>query len=227
MNGQEAYTKNQFVNIKEKGVNIMNQRPFVISISGISGAGKTDLVQRLTEYFGQEAVYVALDEYYATTKYPENDMAWVRNGADPNEIEDPKYLEDLFTLLSDGSIINPHTKNVIETTKFIILDEPFGRSRLRMNEIIDLAVHIEIPLEIALARRLQRQLLKDSNPEAFVKFMNEYIPNYLYNGYREFYIEVNRIAKQDCNLILNGINTLEDHVGKILDKLMVLKVIFK
>jgi uridine kinase len=138
---------------------------------------------------------------------------------DPNEIEDLKYLEDLFTLLSGGSIINPHTKIEVDSTRFIILDEPFGRSRQRMNEIIDLAVHVEIPLEIALARRLQRQILNDSNPEAFMKFINEYIPNYLYNGYREFYIEVNRIAKQDCDLILDGVNPIENHMNNILIKL--------
>jgi hypothetical protein len=68
-------------------------------------------------------------------------------------------------------------------------------------------------------------MLKDSNPEAFMKFMSEYIPNYLYNGYREFYIEVNRIAKQDCDLILDGVNSLENHMDKILNKLIKLKII--
>ncbi|QGQ96624.1 hypothetical protein EHS13_17950 [Paenibacillus psychroresistens] len=197
----------------------MKKRPFVISISGISGAGKTSLVNRLTEYFGQEAIYVSLDEYYATTKFPENDMEWVERGADPNEIDDPKYLEDLFTLLSNGSIINPHTKLEVKSTKFIILDEPFGRSRYRMNEIIDLSVHIEIPLEIALARRIQRQLMKDEEPEAFMKFAKEYIPNYLYNGYREFYLAVDRIAKQNCNLKLDGTKSLDDHLQTILNQL--------
>jgi uridine kinase len=50
----------------------MTNKPFIIAISGISGAGKTTLVNKLTELLGQEAESVSLDEYYETTKFPEN-----------------------------------------------------------------------------------------------------------------------------------------------------------
>lgn len=105
---------------------------FVIAISGLSGAGKTSLVQKVTSLL-KDAVSLYFDDYASVSKYPSNFSEWIREGADPNQWETPQLIEDLQALRQGKSISLPDNKGMIKTASFIVMEEPFGRERTKMN----------------------------------------------------------------------------------------------
>ena len=75
---------------------------------------------------------------------------------DPNAVETPQFAADLERLRRRQSVRLPQDHGSVEPADFVILEEPFGRSRDVMAPMIDLAVHIAIPHDVAMARRLLR-----------------------------------------------------------------------
>ncbi len=71
---------------------------------------------------------------------------------------------------------------------------------------------IDIPLEIALARRILRTLegiqRSGSKADEPLKQMEEYLSQYLI-VVRDLYHAINTRVKSDCDLIVNGINSPE------------------
>ena len=82
------------------------------------------------------------------------------------------------------------------------MEQPFGRGREAINELIDLLVNIDVPLEIALARRLLRMssLISQGNSDVTIE---EHLLWYLGAG-RNFYIALERSTLTKCDLIVDG-----------------------
>lgn len=95
--------------------------------------------------------------------------------------------------------------------RFIVLEEPFGRERTAMKGIIDFVVAIDVPLEIALARRLLRTAEWPGfldHPRELAEAMHSYVQSYLHIG-RELYIAINEQARKGCDLILDGMQPID------------------
>src|SRR5687768_13867478 len=132
-----------------------NQPSYAIALSGPSGAGKSTLIQALSSRLGT-AVASRIDDYEATSIYPDT-AHWLAEVADPNMFQTPQFIADVRALRSGGSIFLLDSSAVIHPTHFLIVEEPFGRGREQMRDLIDFVVYIDLPLEIALARKILRQ----------------------------------------------------------------------
>lgn len=190
---------------------------FVVAISGPSGAGKTSLVQRVTRLL-EDAVSFYFDDYVCVSKYPSDFSQWIREGADPNQWETPQLLEDLQALRHGESISLPENQGIVKSASFIVLEEPFGRERAKMSELIDFVACINLPLEVALARRLLRdieQCVTEGKQDIMADYLKEYLTEYLNGGTRELYFEVSTRVLQNCDLILNGVNSLDELANEI------------
>jgi uridine kinase len=87
-----------------------------------------------------------------------------------------------------------------------VLEEPFGRERGEIAGLIDFVICIDLPLEIALARKLLRMLgffLADQTPDAFAKHLQFFLPWYIESG-RELYRMVQERVLRNCDLIADG-----------------------
>lgn len=191
---------------------------FVVAISGPSGSGKTSLVQKVTSLL-EDAVPFYFDDYASVSKYPSNFSEWIREGADPNQWETPQLLEDLQALRHGETISLPDNKGIIKTARFIIMEEPFGRERAKMNELIDFVACITLPLEVALARRLLRDVewcLNERSSDYFASYIKEYLTGYLNGATREMYLEVNARVLKNCDLVLNGVRSSDELANEML-----------
>ena len=65
---------------------------------------------------------------------------------------------DLLELRQGRPIHRLQTKHVMMPTPIIVVEEPFGRSRPELGVLIDFVAVLDTPLEVALARRLLREL---------------------------------------------------------------------
>jgi len=104
----------------------MPKTPFVIAISGPSGAGKSTLIKNLVGLF-DDAVSLSIDDY-PNDHYPPA-MGWLDRGANPDEFETPGFFADVRSLKNRETIIHPETQQETEPPAYLIVEEPFGKSR--------------------------------------------------------------------------------------------------
>ena len=178
----------------------MTDSTYIIAISGFSGAGKTTMVTRLATRFG-DAVTLGIDEYTEDATYPPA-IEWIKNGANPDEFITPLFVENVRALKEGRSIIHPETKMEVHAPHYVIVEEPFGKSRTAMRPLIDFHAQLEIAPEIALARRVLRIIEKTSQGEDEDK-LTEFLNWYLKAG-RNFYLAVQKNAAKDKDLTVDG-----------------------
>jgi uridine kinase len=182
----------------------MANRVFVIALVGTSGAGKSTLMRELVKVLG-DATSLSFDDYIESSTYPPA-IQWLADGADPNQWLTPDYVRDVQKLRNGESIINPMTKEEVKPAQFLVLEEHFGRERDLMRDLIDMLVLIDIPLEIAHARKILRKgdfLPWEDNPDLFLKNLRDHLNWYIRVG-RDFYLAVHKMVRTNCDLIVDG-----------------------
>lgn len=118
-------------------------KPYIISISAISGGGKTSVARALANSLNK-ATALYFDDY-EYLKQPENICEWIDNGSNPNEWDLSLLENDIYTAVQSGNY------------DYIIIDYPFGKnSEYKLGKIINTSVFIDTPLDIALAQRIVR-----------------------------------------------------------------------
>lgn len=197
---------------------------FVIAISGTPGAGKTTLVRRVA-YALSDAVAIHFDDYKSIAQYPADMINptglanWVKEGKDLDAWKIPQLLDDLNALRSGKAISLPANQGEIEPAKFIVLEEPSGRARAGLQELIDMVVLIDLPLEIALARQVQDYIsycLKELSADDIRKALQRFLDGHEhYPLVREYYLAVVEAARRDCDLILDGTRPTEELTQEI------------
>jgi len=176
----------------------------VVSIGGPSGSGKSSLVKAIVTLL-PNSCSLHFDDYKENTRFPEDLTKWVNAGCNPDEFETPKMVEDLKTLRDQSHY------------DWIIVEEPFGRGRTAIAELIDFVVCIDIPPEIALARTIKRAALtvpENVEVSALVRSIIEFVDQYLLVS-RDTYAIVNGNVKKDCNLIVDGTKEVEQLANDI------------
>ena len=191
---------------------------FVVAFAGHSGAGKSTLIKELSSLTGDVNV-LRIDDYDSSSYPPA--VKWIENGANPNEFQTPQFFSDILALKNGKSILHPDTNQKVEPARFLFIEEPFGRSREGISELIDFSIYVDIPLEIALARRLLRMsnLISQGNSDITIE---EHLQWYLRVG-RNFYIAVERGARKNCDLIVDGLLST-DEMAKIINKTLKTKL---
>jgi uridine kinase len=182
---------------------------FVIAVSGISGVGKTSLIERMADRLGN-AARLHFDHYVVLGNDIGDIAAWLEAGVDPNVVETPQFAADLERLRRRQSVRLPQEHGVVEPADFVILEEPFGRSRDVMAPMIDLAVHIAIPHDVAMARRLLRTvgLRPQMGDPGLIDELEEQLRAFLAGG-RDIYLALDIQAQAGADLVLDGLRPVE------------------
>ncbi|SEM04256.1 Uridine kinase [Paenibacillus sp. cl141a] len=195
----------------------MNKSAFTIAVSGPSGSGKSTLTKQLRDKL-VDAISFHFDDYASTNTYPDDFVEWLEKGADPKLVQNPDFNRDLSELVQGRSITLPNNQ-MVKSEKYIIVEEPFGRGREGMAELIDFVVCIDIPLEVALARRILRGIQNaECTPSETLKSFEEYLSQYLI-VVRNLYQAINLNVMADCDLIVSGLEPIDVITDKIIIEL--------
>ncbi len=193
-------------------------RPFVVAIGGPSGSGKTALVRRVAALLG-DATTLFFDDYASVSTYPTDIGAWVRDGADPDAWKTPRFAGDLTALRRGRPISPPDGGARRASARHIVVEEPFGRARREMREAIDLVAMIDLPLEVALARRIRRNIrpaLDDgADGAACLQDLGRFLDAYLDHQMREGYLAAHRVALASCDVTLDGLRPIEELAERV------------
>jgi len=209
-------------------------KPFVIVISGYSGSGKSTMIAELVRRI-PEATALYFDDYASKNDFPVNIADWIASGGDVDVITTPLLREHLHQLMKGESVSfikgngwakeygfdNQNREMVtIHPGQFIIVEEPFGRERKEIQELIDYVIYIDLEPEIALGRRINDLItyLRDDST-VLINMLDHYLYDYLHHGIREMYIEFGKRVKGNSDLIINGRNRIEDNIEIVVKKL--------
>jgi uridine kinase len=191
-------------------------RHFVLAVSGTSGSGKSTVIRALIDHLG-DATRLHFDDYIMLGNDVAQIRAWLDAGADPNWVETPRLAEDLGRLAGGDAVAGPKDGETLHPAPFIVLEEPFGRARREMAPLIDLAIHLEVPLDIALGRRILRAIRKDeaTNHAELVADIEGQMQAFLGGG-RDAYQAIDRSALDSADLVLDGLLPADDLARLIL-----------
>jgi len=193
----------------------MSNSPYVIAISGPSGAGKSTLIKNLVDLFGNACV-LSIDDY-SDDSYPPA-LDWLARGANPDEFETPQFFADVRSLKNGKTILHPETQQETEPPTYLIIEEPFGRSRTGFKDLIDFHAEIDTPLEIALPRRLLRIMGWKPQDEQ-LPYIKQHLEWYLRAG-RRFYLAVQENARKDKDISVDGTLPSETIAQTIFDEVI-------
>ncbi len=109
-----------------------------------------------------------------------------------------RHLLGLVASCTDGAECD-------EMASVVLVEEPFGRARPGLGRLVRISIHFQVPLHLALARRLLRQFVPpvgalDESSTADLRF---YLDRYPAEG-AEFYSFVEAAATENADVVLDG-----------------------
>ena len=189
----------------------------VIGISAVSGGGKTALTRKLAELL-RDSVALYFDDYDESSIIPDF-LPWFEDGADYDAFEKPVFTDHILSLKSGNAVTYPGGLQ-IEPAKYILVDAPMGRVHADSGRYIDFMVYIDTPLDIAMARRLSRELSlePDQSPSETVASIKADADGYPARARPIYVAGVERI-KPTCDLVLDGTKSLDELASAVISNL--------
>ncbi|HTD42179.1 MAG TPA: hypothetical protein VK671_16230 [Mucilaginibacter sp.] len=196
-----------------------NDKPFIIGIAGGSGSGKTFFLKSFLEHFTNDEVsLVSQDDYYFPVAHKmtaeENKLY---NFDIPETIDRDHFYSDITKLVNQETIYkkeytfnNPNAvPKILEINPapILIVEGLFIFHFAEIAELLDLKIFIEAEEEVALVRRLKRDLEERgySHEDAMYKWKNHVVP-----AYNEFLLPYKDVCEQ---VIVNNTNIADDIVS--------------
>jgi uridine kinase len=190
----------------------MSDKTLVVSISAISGGGKTAVTEELVRLL--KNVEVISFDSYRIDFLKQDYCQWSANGADYNEW----YLEP---------IANDILHLIKEKPDIILLDYPFGYRNEVVGKFIDYAVFIDTPLDIALARRIIRDYTQRDKSRRKIENLRDDLDSSLsfyLSRHRETYLQHINTVKPFSDVIIDGCLPINTIASIIIEKIDSLKV---
>ncbi len=194
----------------------MSKKPFVIGVAGGSGSGKTFFLKCFLNHFKKEEIcLLSQDDYYYrvghTMTAEENKLY---NFDLPSTIDNSQFVNDIKNLINGEAVYqkeytfnNPNAEPKlleIQPAPIVMVEGLFILHFEEISEILDMKIFIDTDEDIALQRRLKRDLIERGYPEGDVlyKWNNHVMP--AFNDYLLPY------KKQCDKIITNNTNVAED-----------------
>jgi len=187
----------------------MISKHIVVAVSGMSGAGKSSVLRHTTSLL-PNSVLLHFDDYEDVSTFPPDLGIWLREGGDLSEWKTPQLAIDLEKLREGFTISLPGNRGIVEPADYIFIEEPFGKSRFETAQHIDFSAHLDVPLDVLLARRILRRLTeeRESIGDKLEELLLNDIKGYLNTG-RDLNIHGNELPKSHADLVLDGQKSIE------------------
>jgi len=201
-----------------------NSKPFIIGIAGGSGSGKTFFLKCFLEHFtSDEVCLVSQDDYYFpvghTMTKEENKLY---NFDVPETIDREHFYSDITKLINKETIYKKeYTFNnptavpkmlEIKPAPILIVEGLFIFHFSEIAELLDLRIFIEAEEDVALVRRLKRDLEERgySHDDIMYKWENHVVP-----AYKEFLLPF----KNECEQVIVNNTHIADDIIKITEQI--------
>jgi uridine kinase len=199
-------------------------KPYIIGIAGGSGSGKTFFLKSFLEHFtADEVCLVSQDDYYFRVAHkmtPEENKVY--NFDLPSTIDHEHFQQDISRLFNNETIIRPeytfNNPNVvpkmleIKPAPILIVEGLFILHFRDIADMLDMKIFIEADEEVAMNRRLKRDLLERgySHEDAMYKWVNHVVP-----AYKEYLLPY----KDECDRIITNNSHVADDIIAVTEEI--------
>ena len=172
----------------------------VIAVAAVTAGGKTTAVNEIKMRLANSQA-LHFDDYVFEGEV-DNFYQWTLNGADYNVWNLEPLEKDILRIQNNG------------TCDYLFLDYPFAYRNEQIRKYIDVAVFIDTPLDVALARRILRDMHNASGED---------IRNDL-EGYLKYariaYVQMQKDILPSSDYVIDGTMSIESIVEDIINIIM-------
>ncbi len=197
----------------------MNQKPFVIGISGGSGSGKTTFVKELARSFTPDQVCIlSQDNYYKPREEQITDANNEKNFDLPESFKEQEYHKDVLRLLNGEDVVlkeytynNPDAEPRQVTYKaapVIVIEGIFVFHFADVSGLMDLKIFIDADEHIKLIRRIQRDKIERNYPLEDVLYRYQH---HVFPSYQKYILPY----KSECDIVVNNNISFEDAMNAL------------
>ena len=169
----------------------------IIAVSAVTAGGKTTAVNAVKEKLPR-CTSLHFDDYSFEGEVDDFHQ-WVLDGTDYNVWNLSPLKADIENIISSGEY------------DYLLLDYPFAYRNDLIRDYIDCAVFIDTPLDIAMARRILRDMNNASAAEIREE-MNIYL-----NYARIAYVQMLKDIKPSSDYVVDGTQNLKTITEELLD----------
>jgi len=199
-------------------------KPYVIGIAGGSGSGKTFFLKRFLDHFtADEVCLVSQDDYYFPVAHNMTKEENKEYNFDlPSTIDHDHFEQDIYKLLNYETVYkkeytfnNPDiTPKILEIkpAPILIVEGLFILHFRKISDELDMKIFIDADEDIALQRRLKRDLLERgySHDDAYYKWVNHVVP-----AYKEYLLPY----KNECDKIITNNSHVADDIIAVTEEI--------
>ena len=169
----------------------------IIAVSAVTAGGKTTAVNAVKKKLPRCAS-LHFDDYSFEGEVDDFHQ-WVLDGADYNVWDLSPLKADIEKIIRSGAY------------DYLLLDYPFAYRNDLIKDYIDCSVFIDTPLDIAMARRILRDM-KDASADEIREEMKTYL-----NFARVAYVQMLKDIKPSSDYVIDGAQDLEHITMELLD----------
>ena len=192
----------------------------VVAVVGASGSGKSQLVSSLTSrVLGASVAVLSIDDYYRDLTHlsfaERNDI----NFDHPDAIEFERLVDDLASLKSGDPIQAPvydftqHTRaehsQSVTPADIIVLEGVLAISDPTTRRLVDYTIFVDTPLDVCLARRIERDAIQRGRSEASVRDFWE-------TRAMPMFAEFVRHWRSEAHLVVDGSRAIDHELAKVI-----------
>ncbi len=154
----------------------MKIEPFVVGMTGLSGAGKTYYVDALKARFGNNITVVGFDDYYKPLDLQHVDEFGEANYDLPTALFSDQFHEDLMQLLEYHPIMikkyqfehydAPEVVETLSPAPILLVEGLFVMEFKPVDSLLNYRVFIDCDTDLCYNRRLKRDIAERNIPEA-------------------------------------------------------------
>ncbi|HCG95402.1 MAG TPA: uridine kinase [Halieaceae bacterium] len=191
----------------------------VVAIVGASGSGKSHLVASLApETLGATVAVLRVDDYYRDLTHLSFEDRDAINFDHPDAIEFERLVDDLASLRSGEEVQTPvydftqHTRSALSQSvppaDIILLEGVLAMSDSATRTLVDYTIFVDTPLELCLARRIERDAVQRGRSEASVRDFWE-------TRAEPMFAQFVAPWRSEADLVIDGSQTIDDELSRV------------
>lgn len=166
-------------------------KPFIIGITGGSGAGKTTLIKALRQHFDKKQLcIISQDDYYRPIEQQQVDNQGIENFDRPSAIDKEAFVGDVKKLIKgkkvkrkeyvfNNEVAKPKTI-IFKPAPIILVEGIFVFHFKKMKELLDLKIYLHAKENLKVIRRIKRDREERNYPlsDVLYRYKNHVMPTF-------------------------------------------------
>lgn len=166
-------------------------KPFIIGITGGSGAGKTTLIKALREHFDKKQLcIISQDDYYRPIEQQQVDNQGIENFDRPSAIDKEAFVRDVKKLIKGKKVkrkeyvfnneVAKPKEIIFKPAPIILVEGIFVFHFKKMKALLDLKIYLHAKENLKVIRRIKRDRKERNYPlsDVLYRYKNHVMPTF-------------------------------------------------